>query len=113
MVLEYELSTREREVDRWNGPSLRDGAWNVGRDDIAIPMQTVAEMACMMTGAPLDLIEVVDAPGRQTVVKRLSMDKLRSIGWEPQVELGEGMERTLHWIKSGYPSLAQSNFKEE
>lgn len=107
MVLEHEMATREQAADRWDGPTLKDGAWNIGRDDIAIPMQTVAEMACMLTGAPLSLIELVDAPQRQTVVKRLSMSKLRSIGWEPQVELGEGMEKTLTWIKAGFPSLIQ------
>lgn len=81
------------------------GAWNVGRDDIAVSMRTVAEMACAMTSAPMSIIEEVDPPDMQTVVKRLSTDKLRSIGWEPEVELGEGMERTLAWIKDGFPPL--------
>lgn len=105
MVLEWELANRDLEVDRWNGPTMKDGAWNIGRDDIAIPMRTVAEMACAMTGAPMSLIEDVEPPPRQTVVKRLSTEKLRGIGWEPQVELGEGMERTLEWIKAGFPLL--------
>lgn len=109
MVMEWEAANREPRSDRWNGPSMRDGVWNIGRDDIAIPMRTVAEMACMMTDAPLSLIEDVEPPARQTVVKRLSTDKLRSIGWEPQVELGEGMERTLAWIKTGFPSLQGGN----
>jgi nucleoside-diphosphate-sugar epimerase len=99
MVLEYERARPQEKQYLWNGPTRFDGSWNVGRDDIAIPMRTVAEMACAMTGAPQDLIQDVEAPGRQTVVKRLSMDKLRSIGWEPQVELGEGMARTLAWVK--------------
>lgn len=100
MVLEHEMSG-----GKVMHASQAQGAWNVGRDDIAIPMRTVAEMACAMTGAPLSLIEDVEPPSRQTVVKRLAMDKLRGIGWEPQVELGEGMERTLHWIKAGSPSI--------
>ena len=58
-----------------------------------------------MTGAPNSIIEVVDPPGRQTVVKRLSTDKLRSLGWEPEVELDEGMERTLDWIKDGFQPI--------
>lgn len=81
------------------------GAWNVGRDDLAVPMRTVAEMACAMTGAPFSLIQEVDPPGMQTVVKRLDTGKLRSVGWKPEVELGEGMERTLAWIKDGFPPL--------
>lgn len=83
------------------------GAWNVGRDDIAVPMMSVARAACGMTGAPQDLIQEIDPPARQTVVKRLSMDKLRSIGWSPEVDLGEGMERCLNWIKAGQPALAE------
>jgi len=99
MILEYEVAS----------PKTKLSAWNVGRDDIAIPMRTVAELACAMTGAPYDLIEDVEPPSRQTVVKRLSTAKLRSIGWEPQVELGEGMERTLQWIKAGFPSIRGVN----
>lgn len=98
MILEHCMSAAEVEY-----PS----AWNIGRDDIAIPMRTVAEMACAMTGAPYSLIQDIEPPERQTVVKRLGMDKLRSIGWEPQVELAEGMERTLHWIQSGFPSIRE------
>jgi nucleoside-diphosphate-sugar epimerase len=105
MVLEYEMSRPENKSYSWNGPTRFDGSWNVGRDDIAIPMRTVAELACAMTDAPLSLIEDVEPPGRQTVVKRLSSKKLRDIGWEPQVELGEGMERTLEWIKAGFPPI--------
>lgn len=81
------------------------GAWNIGRDDIAVPMRAVAEQACIMTGASPDLIVDIDPPARQTVVKRLGMDKLRSIGWRPQVELDEGMARVLEWLRSGQPAL--------
>lgn len=75
------------------------GAFNVGRDDAAVPMTRVAEIACDLTGASESLIHEVDAPARQTVVKRLSTAKIRSLGWEPEVELWEGMERTLEWVK--------------
>ena len=76
------------------------GVFNVGRDDASISMNWVAEMACALTDAPRDLIELVDAPPRQTVVKRLATDKLRSLGWEPEVELEEGMVWTLAWVRS-------------
>lgn len=83
----------------------RDFAWNVGRDDAAVPMRVVAEMACLMTGAPTDLIREVEPPGMQTVVKRLSCDKLRRLGWEPQVGLEEGMRKTLDWLRAGQPNI--------
>lgn len=80
--------------------SGQTGAWNVGRDDNARPMRAVAEMACDLVGAPHSLIQEVDAPSRQTVVKRLSTAKLRSLGWKPEVELPEGMRRTLEELQA-------------
>jgi nucleoside-diphosphate-sugar epimerase len=77
----------------------RDGIWNVGRDDNALPMRRVAEMACDLVGASHSLIREVDAPANQTVVKRLSTAKIASIGWQPEVDLAEGMERTWAWLR--------------
>lgn len=79
------------------------GAYNIGRDDNNTTMREVAEMACDLTGAPHDLIQEVDPPAMQTVVKRLSMEKIRDLGWEPRVELDEGMERCLEYVKKTYP----------
>jgi nucleoside-diphosphate-sugar epimerase len=76
------------------------GAYNVGRDDAPVSMFQVARIACELTGAPFELIEMVKAPERQTVVKRLSTDKIRELGWTPEVDLLEGMERTLVWVES-------------
>lgn len=75
------------------------GAWNIGRDDNATPMRHVAELACDLVGASHDLISDTDPPGRQTVVKRLSTEKLRAIGWEPTVDLEEGMRRVLAYVQ--------------
>jgi dTDP-glucose 4,6-dehydratase len=76
------------------------GAFNIGRDDNAHSMRSVAEMACLLADASPDLIEEVDAPGRQTVVKRLSTDKIRALGWMPSVSLDEGMARTLAFVRT-------------
>jgi nucleoside-diphosphate-sugar epimerase len=74
------------------------GPFNVGRDDNPTPMLEVAERACELVGAPSALIELVDAPARQTVVKRLATERVRELGWRPEVELAEGMGRTLEWV---------------
>jgi nucleoside-diphosphate-sugar epimerase len=76
------------------------GAWNVGRDDNAMTMRQVAEMACDLVDAPRDLIEEVDPPDRQTVVKRLSTEKLAALGWKPEIDLVVGMRLTLDWLIS-------------
>ena len=75
------------------------GVFNIARDDDPTPMLDVARKACELTDAPLDLIREVDAPSRQTVVKRLSSEKLRALGWQPEVDLDEGMQRTLEWVR--------------
>ena len=71
------------------------GTFNIGRDDRPVPMRRVAELACELTGAPTTLIQEVPAPPRQTVVKRLDTTKIRKLGWQPKVELEDGMARTL------------------
>ena len=77
-----------------------NGIWNVGRDDAAVPMLTVAQIACELTGADPNLIVQVEPPSMQTVVKRLSTERIRGLGWEPEVGLVEGMTRTLDWVRS-------------
>jgi nucleoside-diphosphate-sugar epimerase len=93
----------------WIGDTVRairlvmeksDGVYNIGRDDDSILMQDVAELICTLTGADKGLIEAIKAPAQQTVVKRLSVQKLRRLGWEPKVSLYEGMEMTLDWTRT-------------
>lgn len=74
-------------------------AWNVGRDDDARPLRDVAEIAVQIAGASADLIKDVEPPAAQTVVKRLATDKIRKLGWEPTIELEEGMPLLWEWIK--------------
>jgi dTDP-glucose 4,6-dehydratase len=78
-----------------------DGAWDVGRDDDPRTVAEVAELACSLTGAPQRLIEVVDPPaGPAAVLERLDLDPLRALGWLPEIELADGMKRTLDWLLS-------------
>jgi len=60
----------------------------------------VAGIACELTDAPYSLIKEIRAPSNQTVVKRLSTKRIRRLGWAPEVELEEGMERTLEWVRT-------------
>jgi nucleoside-diphosphate-sugar epimerase len=76
------------------------GTFNVGRDDNPTSMLDVAHMACDLTGADDSLIELIDPPEMQTVVKRLSTERIRALGWEPEIDLEEGMSRTLEWVKT-------------
>lgn len=76
------------------------GIYNIGRDDDPRTMLEIAERACDLAGASRDLIQMIPAPPMQTVVKRLSTDKIRSLGWKPTVELEEGIRLVAEWTKN-------------
>jgi nucleoside-diphosphate-sugar epimerase len=71
------------------------GAWNVGRDDDPRSMAEVAALACRLAGAPESLVQESDPPGRGGSAHRVSMQKLRGLGWAPAVGLEQGMRATL------------------
>jgi nucleoside-diphosphate-sugar epimerase len=75
-------------------------AWNVGRADVPLSMHALAVKACELTGCPLNLIKLVDPPAMQTVVKNLNCDRLAMLGWKPQVDLDEGIEGVLEWVRN-------------
>lgn len=77
------------------------GVYNIGRDDDSRTMLEIAQRACKLAGAPEGLIVEVEAPVAQTVVKRLATGRIRGLGWEPAVELEEGMARVYDWV-AGY-----------
>lgn len=84
------------------------GIYNVGRDDNEASMEDVALMALRLVMEyeekeydedwAMDQINLVPAPANQVVVKRLPTDRIRALGWEPQVELRQGMAATLAWL---------------
>jgi nucleoside-diphosphate-sugar epimerase len=76
-----------------------NGTFNIGRDDDERSMLWIAKEACKLAGAPESLINVVKPPSNKTMVKRLSTDNLRELGWKPTVEIEEGIQRVFEWIK--------------
>lgn len=77
-----------------------EGPYNIGRDDNPVSMERVAQLACIIAGGDVDTIEMIQAPARQTVVKRLSTSRIRKLGWNPQVSLYDGMLETYDlWVR--------------
>ena len=77
------------------------GAHDVGRDDDPRTLLEIARIACSLAGAPEDSIALADPPaGPAPVLDRLDLGALRALGWRPEVELEDGMRRTLEWLSS-------------
>jgi dTDP-glucose 4,6-dehydratase len=73
-------------------------AYNVGGPD-ECPNIDVVHRILELTGADESLIEhVPDRPGHD---RRYSLrsDKVRALGWEPQVRFDEGLARTVAWYR--------------
>jgi nucleoside-diphosphate-sugar epimerase len=77
------------------------GAWDIGRNDDPHTLLEIAQIACRLAGAPESLIEETDPPADVAPVGvELDVDRLYSLGWRPEVELEDGMQRTLDWLAS-------------
>ncbi|MEY2535013.1 MAG: dTDP-glucose 4,6-dehydratase, partial [bacterium] len=73
-------------------------AYNVGGPDES-PNIEVVRGVVELTGADESLIEYgADRPGHDRRYS-LSSDKIRALGWEPQVRFSEGLERTVAWYR--------------
>jgi dTDP-glucose 4,6-dehydratase len=72
--------------------------YNVGGPDEAENLQVV-ERILELTGANSSLIEHVEDRKGHDRRYSLSSDKVKSLGWTPQVGLEEGLERTVTWYR--------------
>jgi len=51
-------------------------------------------------------VEVEHGPPRPGDIRRSAADARRArevLGWEPETDLGQGLERTVAWIRSTMP----------
>jgi nucleoside-diphosphate-sugar epimerase len=83
--------------------SGEEGTFNVGSDGEPVALADTARLACELTGAPQELIEEVEPPAGR-VMTRISIERLRGLGWRPEVALDEGMRRLLESLRAGAPA---------
>jgi nucleoside-diphosphate-sugar epimerase len=81
---------------------------NIGRHDPR-SMESVAELAVNLSHpGPAPRLRFVDPPAGVTEIKRLDCARARrELGWEPRVELEDGMLCTLAWLRTLAPPVSQ------
>jgi dTDP-glucose 4,6-dehydratase len=76
------------------------GDWDVGREDDLRTLEEVARLACAAAGADESLVELAEPPeGYAVVLESLDTERLRSLGWRPEVALEDGIRATLDWLR--------------
>lgn len=72
---------------------------NIGNPDVR-PISELAEFIRKEMGAPAELVEIKDLPGRMTAVKRPALDRQRELlGFEPRVSFEDGVRRVCDKVK--------------
>jgi dTDP-glucose 4,6-dehydratase len=72
-------------------------AFNIGSDEYHT-MEEVARMVVAECGATANKIKVVEPPAKfLSLAKKFSITKARSLGYEPEISLREGIQRVAEW----------------
>jgi len=80
-----------------------EGVFNVGSDAEPVSLIDAARLACELAGAPQELVQEVEAPpGR--VTPRVSVERLRALGWRAEVGLEDGMRLLLESLRAAAPT---------
>jgi dTDP-glucose 4,6-dehydratase len=78
------------------------GSWDIGSDEDLRSLEDVALLCVAAAGADESLVRLTDPPeGPALVFDDLDTERLRSLGWRPEVPLEDGIAQTLAWLQSG------------
>lgn len=76
--------------------SGQPGTWNVNRDDDYAPVRELAILAVLLSErSPASVIYEAALPSGVTPRKRLAAARLLALGWKPEVDLEDGMSRSM------------------
>jgi nucleoside-diphosphate-sugar epimerase len=84
-------------------PEVTGQTLNIGTG-IEVTVRSLAERILELMGNPVRLL-VGQLPYRADEIKRLYSDSRKArllLGWEPQVELDDGLRRTIKWYRENY-----------
>lgn len=74
-------------------------AFNIGSDEYHT-MEEVARMVVDECGGDYNQIKVIEPPTKfLSLSKKFSIDKVKSIGYKPEIPLREGIHRVVEWQK--------------
>lgn len=71
-------------------------SFNIGRSDEMMSILTLAELARDISGKDIT-IEFVEHQGDDVLVRSPSVKKLKALGFNPKIDLREGLSRTYQW----------------
>ena len=79
--------------------SGEEGVFNIASGSAPVALTETARLACKLAGASPELVQELDPPpGR--VAPRVEIDRLRALGWRPEVGLEEGLRLTLESLRT-------------
>ncbi|MCR5876730.1 GDP-L-fucose synthase [Phenylobacterium sp. J426] len=73
---------------------------NVG-SGVDLPIREVAGIICDVVGLPRNIVCDTSKPDG-TPRKLMSADRLREAGWEPRIELRDGLRQSYQWFLANY-----------
>ena len=59
----------------------------------------IVQKVCNIMEKGHDLISFIPSPSRQDFRRALNNEKLKSLGWEPQIKFKDGLEQTIEWYQ--------------
>ena len=78
--------------------SGEEGVFDVGSDTAPVQLTETARLACELAGASPELVQELDPPpGR--VTPRITIERMRALGWRPEVGLEDGLRLTLESLQ--------------
>jgi dTDP-glucose 4,6-dehydratase len=85
-----------------------DGAvYNIGGGHEVSNLE-LAQAICDLAGAPRSLVSFVpDRPGHDFRYD-LAWDRLRALGWKPEISFEEGLDETVAWLRQRLAAEAEA-----